>query len=191
MITKIRKQSKRILQPIAKALIKIHVSANAITVLGLIMSFMYLGVIFFYKNVIISLVLLALSAFMDAIDGEIARLSNTSGPKGSFLDSSLDRIEDINYISGLFALGFYPFFVGLLIGCSLVISYLRAKAESLGLKMEGKGLIERGERIIFLLVLLILYLFSFEISYYFFLIFLILSIITVIQRFISVYSSLP
>ncbi|BAB66497.1 MULTISPECIES: archaetidylinositol phosphate synthase [Sulfurisphaera] len=191
LITKIRKQSKKILQPIALALIKINVSANTITFVGLILSFLYLAIMYFLKDIIIGLILLALSAFMDAIDGEVARLSNKAGSKGSFLDSSLDRIEDINYISGLFSLGFTPLLIGLLIGVSVTISYLRAKAESLGIKMEGRGIIERGERIMFLVILLLLYLLSFTISYYFFLIFLILSIITVIQRFIAVYSSLP
>ncbi|BFH74453.1 archaetidylinositol phosphate synthase [Sulfurisphaera javensis] len=191
MLTRIRKQSKKILKPVAKAFIKLHISANVATIIGLILSFIYLAIIILLKDVILGIVLLGLSAFMDAVDGEIARLSNKAGAKGSFLDSSLDRIEDINYISSLFSLGFTPILVGFLIGSSLVISYLRAKAESLGLKMEGRGIIERGERIIFLFVLLILYLFSQTISFYFFLVFLILSIVTVIQRFIAVYSNLP
>ncbi|WP_369609961.1 archaetidylinositol phosphate synthase [Sulfurisphaera javensis] len=191
LLTRIRKQSKKILKPVAKAFIKLHISANVATIIGLILSFIYLAIIILLKDVILGIVLLGLSAFMDAVDGEIARLSNKAGAKGSFLDSSLDRIEDINYISSLFSLGFTPILVGFLIGSSLVISYLRAKAESLGLKMEGRGIIERGERIIFLFVLLILYLFSQTISFYFFLVFLILSIVTVIQRFIAVYSNLP
>ena len=191
LLTKLRKQSKKILQPIAKALVKAKLSANIITIIGLVFSFIYLGIMLYSRNVILGILLLALSAFMDALDGEIARMGSKAGPKGSFLDSSLDRIEDINYISGLFALGYTPVILGFLIGVSVVISYLRAKAESLGLKMEGKGLIERGERIIFLLVLLIIYLISHKISYYFLLVFLLLSIITVIQRFITIYSNLP
>lgn len=191
MITRIRKQSKKILQPIAKALVKLNINANVITYLGLALSFLYLLVMFILKDVIIGIVILALSAFMDALDGEVARLSNKAGIKGSFLDSSLDRIEDINYISGLYILGFPSFLLGILIGVSLVIPYLRAKAESLGIKMEGRGIIERGERIIFILLLLIFSLFSIQISFYILVLFLILSIITVIQRFIAVYSSLP
>ena len=191
LLTRLRKQSKKILQPIAKGFVKAKITANTVTILGLIISFIYLGIMLYMRNVILGIFLLALSAFMDALDGEIARISNKAGIKGSFLDSSLDRIEDINYISGLFALGYTPIILGLLIGVSLVIPYLRAKAESLGLKMEGRGIIERGERIIFLFVLLIIYLISFEISYYFLLIFLILSIITVIQRFMAIYFNLP
>lgn len=191
LLTRLRKQSKKILQPIAKAFVKAKITANTVTLIGLVSSFIYLLVMLYMKDVILGIVLLALSAFMDALDGEIARLNNQAGVRGSFLDSSLDRIEDINYISGLFNLGYTPILLGLLIGVSLVIPYLRAKAESLGLKMEGRGIIERGERIIFLFLLLISYLFSYILSYYLLVIFLILSIITVIQRFLAVYSSLP
>jgi len=191
LLTRLRKQSKKILQPIAKGFVKAKITANTVTIFGLIISFAYLGIMLYMRNVILGILLLALSAFMDALDGEIARMSNKAGVRGSFLDSSLDRIEDINYISGLFALGYTPIILGLLIGVSVVIPYLRAKAESLGLKMEGRGIIERGERIIFLFVLLIIYLISYEMSYYFLLVFLILSIITVIQRFMAVYSNLP
>jgi len=191
LLTKLRRQSKKILQPIAKGFVKAKITANTITLLGFLISFLYLGIMLYLKNVILGIILLALSAFMDALDGEIARMSGKAGPKGSFLDSSLDRIEDINYISGLYALGYNPLVLGILIGVSLVIPYLRAKGESLGLKMEGRGIIERGERIIFLLLLLVIYLFSFNISYYFLLIFLVLSIVTVIQRFLAIYSNLP
>ncbi|AGE71455.1 CDP-alcohol phosphatidyltransferase [Sulfolobus acidocaldarius N8] len=191
MLTRIRKQSKKILLPIARALIKIKINANTITFVGLILSLIYLIVLVFFKNPILGLVLLLLSGFMDAIDGEVARLSGSAGSKGSFLDSSLDRIEDMNYILGLLGLGFPSLLVGLLIGISITISYLRAKAESLGLKkIEGRGLIERGERIIILFVILLVSIFSVLISLYIAYIFLILSIVTVIQRFIYIYFNL-
>ena len=191
LITRLRRQTKKVLQPIAKGFVKAKITANTTTILGLVISFIYLGVMLYLRDVILGILLLALSAFMDALDGEIARISGKAGSKGSFLDSSLDRIEDINYITGLYALGYTPIIIGLLIGVSLLIPYLRAKAESLGIKMEGRGIIERGERIIFLLILLLIYLFSFKISYYFLLVFLILSVITVIQRFIAIYFNLP
>ncbi|AHC51759.1 CDP-alcohol phosphatidyltransferase [Sulfolobus acidocaldarius SUSAZ] len=191
MLTRIRKQSKKILLPIAKALIKIKINANTITFIGLVLSLIYLIVLVFFKNPILGLVLLLLSGFMDAIDGEVARLSGSAGSKGSFLDSSLDRIEDMNYILGLLGLGFPSLLVGLLVGISITISYLRAKAESLGLKkIEGRGLIERGERIIILFVILLVSIFSVLISLYIAYIFLILSIVTVIQRFIYIYFNL-
>ena len=192
MITRIRRQSKRILQPIAKVFIKAGISANAVTLLGLILSFLYLLIMFLYKNPLFGIILVAVSAFMDAIDGEVARLSNSAGAKGSFIDSSLDRIEDINYLTGFVLLGFSPIIVSLLVGLSLVIPYLRAKGESLGLnKIEGRGIIERGERIIFIIVILIASLFSFEIAFILLVIFCLLSAVTVVQRFLYIYKSLP
>ncbi len=97
MITKIRKQSKRILQPIARLFVSARINANTITFIGLAFSFLYLLIIYEFKNVILGILFIALSAFMDALDGEVARLSNSASQKGSFIDSSLDRIEDINY----------------------------------------------------------------------------------------------
>ena len=189
MITKIRRQSKKILRPIAKVLVDIHVKANYITITGLIFSLFY----FFEmmgKNVIIALLFLILSALMDAIDGEVARLSNSVSSLGSFLDSTLDRIEDTLYISAFIFINFPSFLVAITVGLSLVISYIRAKAEALGIKMEGRGIIERGERIVFILIILLLSVFSYEISLYVYYLFLLLTSITVVQRLYVVYTVL-
>jgi len=88
-------------------------------------------------------------------------------------------------------LGFTSYLVAITVGLSLTISYIRAKAESLGLKMEGRGIIERGERIIFVFIILLLYLIvSKQISLYVFYLFMLLTAITVLQRFHAVYSLL-
>lgn len=192
LITRVRKQSKKILQPIAKALSKMGLTANTVTLLGLVLSFVYLLIIYIFKNPLLGILVIAISAFMDALDGEIARLTNNAGVKGSFIDSSLDRIEDINYLLGLLILGFSPFLTSLLIGLSLVIPYVRAKGESLGLtKIEGRGIIERGERIIFTIIVLFVSFFSFKVASIILVIFCLLSAVTVVQRFYYVYRSLP
>ncbi|MFP3197035.1 MAG: CDP-alcohol phosphatidyltransferase family protein, partial [Sulfolobaceae archaeon] len=76
MITRVRNQSKKILQPIAKALIKMGLTANTVTLLGLVLSFVYLLIMYIFKNPLLGVLLIAISAFMDALDGEIARLAN-------------------------------------------------------------------------------------------------------------------
>ncbi len=190
MLNQIRKQTKRVLTPIARAFLRINLSPNLITVLGLIFSFIYFFTMM-KLNVVIAILFLILSSLMDAIDGEVARLSNKVSKFGSFLDSTLDRIEDIIYITGFIFIGFPSYLIALGVGLSLVISYIRAKAESLGLKMEGRGIIERGERIIFVLLILLIYLILGEVaSLYLFYLFLVLTLITVIQRFYVVYSAL-
>ncbi|ACP35684.1 CDP-alcohol phosphatidyltransferase [Sulfolobus islandicus Y.G.57.14] len=190
MLTRIRRQIKRIIEPLAKTLAKFGVGANVITLLGLIFAIIYYFEIM-RTNTALGIVFLVISAIMDGIDGEVARVSNTASPLGSFLDSTLDRIEDILYISAFIFLGFTSYLVAITVGLSLTISYIRAKAESLGLKMEGRGIIERGERIIFVFIILLLYLIvSKQISLYVFYLFMLLTAITVIQRFHAVYSLL-
>ncbi|QXJ33190.1 Phosphatidylinositol phosphate synthase, Archaetidylinositol phosphate synthase [Saccharolobus shibatae] len=190
MLTRIRRQIKRIIEPLAKTLAKFGISANFITLLGLIFAIVYYFEIM-RTNTALGIVFLVISAIMDGIDGELARISNTASPLGSFLDSTLDRIEDILYISAFIFLGFTSYLVAIAVGLSLTISYIRAKAESLGLKMEGRGIIERGERIIFVFIILLFYIIvSKQISLYVFYLFLLLTAITVIQRFHAVYSLL-
>ncbi|MQL55174.1 archaetidylinositol phosphate synthase [Acidianus ambivalens] len=190
MITRLRRESKRILRPIANALAKNGIKANEITILGLILSIIYFIVLYISKNPLYGAILLALSSFSDALDGEVARISGTAGNKGAFLDSSLDRVEDTLFLSPL-VLYFQPILVSLLVGISLIIPYLRARAEALGIKAEGRGIIERGERIIFTMIILILLFFNFTFTIYVFYIFIVLSIVTVIQRFQLVLSNLP
>jgi len=190
MLTRIRRQIKRIIEPLAKTLAKFGVGANVITLPGLIFAIIYYFEIM-RTNTALGIVFLVISAIMDGIDGEVARVSNTASPLGSFLDSTLDRIEDILYISAFIFLRFTSYLVAITVGLSLTISYIRAKAESLGLKMEGRGIIERGERIIFVFIILLLYLIvSKQISLYVFYLFMLLTAITVIQRFHAVYSLL-
>ncbi len=190
MITRLRKESKRVLRPIANVAVKIGLRANEITVLGLVLSFIYFIVMYLTRNPLYGAILIALSSFSDALDGEVARISGSAGSKGAFLDSSLDRVEDTLFLTSL-AFYFQPILVALLVGVSLIIPYLRARAEALGIKAEGRGIIERGERIIITLLILILLFINFPFTIYVFYVFIILSIITVIQRFQLVLSTLP
>ncbi len=191
MITKLRKESKKLITPVASVLLRVGFTANAMTFLGLTLAVLFLLVMWLTRNVFYGVILLALSSLADALDGEIARLSGRAGPLGSFLDSSLDRLEDTLFISSLVLLGFQSVLVSILVGLSLSISYLRAKAESLGVKAEGRGIIERGERLIFVGVILISSFLNFEVSVVLFYAFFVLSAITVVQRFLLVSSALP
>ncbi|QKQ99506.1 CDP-alcohol phosphatidyltransferase family protein [Metallosphaera tengchongensis] len=191
MITNLRQESKKILRPLAKGLIRLGLSGNQVTALGLVASILFLIVMYFTRNPILGFITLVVSSLLDALDGEVARLRGTAGPMGSFLDSSFDRLEDAIFISSLTLLGFQSLLTALLVGISLSISYLRAKAESLGIKAEGKGLIERGERLIFLSLILIFLDFFPLVSTSLFYILIIASVITLWQRFHLVISTFP
>jgi archaetidylinositol phosphate synthase len=190
LITKLRKQSKKLLTPIARALSRSGVSPNVITSIGLILSMIYALVIYLTRNPLVGVLIIVISSFMDALDGEVARVLGKASPLGAFLDSSFDRLEDTFFITPLVFFGFSPFLVSILIGLSLTISYLRAKAELVGYKMEGRGIIERGERIIAIVIILIALYLNKEISMILFYALIILSIVTVIQRFLVVIQSL-
>lgn len=190
MIGRLRRLSKKVLKPLALSFIRLGFSANQVTILGLLISIIYFIFLYFSKATILCFVLILLSALMDAVDGEVARIKGTSGSLGSFIDSVVDRVEDVIYILPLGVLGATWEMVSALIGSSLIISYIRAKAESLGLKMEGRGLIERGERIIIIAISLLIYSYSkfiFEIILY---LLLFLSIFTIFQRFKYVYNTI-
>lgn len=105
----------------------------------------------------LGLILVIAAALPDLLDGALAKASNSSSQRGAFFDSTVDRITDALLLGGIayyFAetedprLAVLPFAVS---AVSSVISYQRAKAESLGLDAKG-GLMERAERIVVLCV---------------------------------------
>jgi len=158
-------------------------------------------VLFFYLllsgHYILSLLALAAGAF-DMIDGEVARSQNKVTAFGGLLDSTLDRLADTLLISafGFASLVRWELVVSLLT-TSYLISYIRSRAELAG---QGKfilaiGIIERGERLLGIGILVSILLFlpqpiiwldlsAVEIGFVFL---LILSIITVYQRFLFSY----
>ena len=97
------------------------------------------------------------SSLADSLDGLVARKWQQSTLAGAFLDSCMDRLADVFYLMGFWVLfwpGQHPLAAGLLImlsiGSTLLISYAKARAESLDLKTPG-GIMERAPRVIFLL----------------------------------------
>jgi len=101
------------------------------------------------------LLLLVLCALPDILDGAVAKASGTAGPRGAFFDSVSDRVTDALLLGGVAwhlsttnpgRIAVLPLAV---LGASMLISYERAKAESLGFDARG-GFMERAERIIVL-----------------------------------------
>jgi archaetidylinositol phosphate synthase len=92
-----------------------------------------------------------LSGFCDALDGVIARLYQQASPFGGFLDSVLDRYADATVYMGIIFSGLCsPFWGVVALTSSLLVSYTRARAEALQIRMESVGLAERPERLIIL-----------------------------------------
>jgi len=129
---------------------------NQVTVLGLVLAiFVPIG---FYMHPIWGLVFMIFSGCADAVDGLVAKKQGTDTRFGSFLDSSFDRMSDFFYLFGFWVLCWRVERIVLASGLiflaflfTFMISYIKAKGESLGVRCE-KGLMERGLRTLYLIL---------------------------------------
>ena len=185
----------KIVTPLAKALVKLGVSANLISVIGGLGSILT-ALYFFPKGEFFTGVIFV-SAFVafDLFDGAVARASNQGISKwGALLDSTLDRLSDAAIFIGglLFFINqsdrLVPVFL-VATFASFMVSYIKARAESLEIKCDG-GIAERGERI--LIVLTTYGLHGLSVNYAMAIgmwALALLSIITMIQRMFIVYKA--
>jgi CDP-diacylglycerol--glycerol-3-phosphate 3-phosphatidyltransferase len=134
------------------------------------------------------LILVILAALPDMLDGALAKAAGSASQRGAFFDSVVDRVTDSLLFGGVawfFASEKSPHLALLpmaIMGVSSLISYERAKAESLGLYAKG-GLMERAERIIVLCVGLLFDSLLTPILW----VMLVLTVATAIQRFVQVW----
>jgi archaetidylinositol phosphate synthase len=104
--------------------------------------------------VVIGSIFLLISGFFDLIDGSVARATNKSTAKGSFIDSTYDKLAEIIVFIGISVGGLAnPIICLIAISMSMMVSYSRAKAESLGIDLKGIGLGERAERLLVIAVM--------------------------------------
>ena len=192
MLTKLRARFNRLFYSVAKYLANIGVKPNHVTISGLIISLLSPFIVYFmYRSAFLALVLVALSALCDVLDGAIAKLTESVTPLGAFLDSISDRVSDIAYSIMLLILGMNAILVTIFMSTSLLISYIRARAESLGIKLEGIGIMERAERVLaVLLILLIMAISEVTAAHIVMLIVSILNVLTILQRGMKVWRSM-
>ena len=81
--------------PIAKLFVKMGVSADAVTLTGTVLGVALSLTLLPTNRLVVGSLSLGGLALFDSIDGQIARLTNTSSKWGAFLDSTLDRITDV------------------------------------------------------------------------------------------------
>ena len=188
-MTRIRPLVKKLVHSQVKVFVKIGVSPNTLTLTGLVIAFL-VPLTTYYVGPFFGALVILLSAYFDVIDGEVARISGKKTLFGAFLDSTIDRIEDSLYLLSLVIAGVNSVLVLVLLVASFLISYTRARAEALHLKMEGIGLIERAERILLVTIALALAEVSLTTTYIIVIALIVLSIITVLQRILYVYNSI-
>ncbi|WP_431781445.1 phosphatidylinositol phosphate synthase [Streptomyces chumphonensis] len=150
----------RVLTPFAALLLRWGVSPDTVTLVGTggvvagALVFFPLGEFFW------GVVTITVFVFSDLVDGNMARQLGRSSRWGAFLDSTLDRVADAAVFGGL-ALWFAGKGDSVLL-CALaifclasgqVVSYTKARGESIGLPVNVNGLVERAERLVITLVL--------------------------------------
>lgn len=152
----------RIINPFVKLLIKIGLTPNAVTFIGLLLN---IGVTIIFirgaeegnrgelQYVGWAGALILFAGLFDMLDGQVARLGNMSSTYGAMFDSVLDRYSEMILFLGIcwYLVAHHYFFSSLfafiaLIG-SMMVSYTRARAESLGIECKG-GVMQRPERVV-------------------------------------------
>jgi CDP-diacylglycerol--glycerol-3-phosphate 3-phosphatidyltransferase len=149
----------RLMEPIAAVLIKLGISANALTTIGTL-STVIGGVAFAFGYMHTGGFIIGLTAIADALDGIVARRTGQVTVFGAFYDSTLDRVADGALLGGIAF--FYaanpvhhslPMLAVSLVGIigTYLVSYARARAEALGINAKV-GVMQRAERVILLCV---------------------------------------
>ena len=182
MLNNLRNSLKPHLEKIGKGFASTGLSPNFWTGVGIVFAFasaIAYGLNFEFA-LIIGGVLLLISGFFDIVDGQVARVTSKTSKQGAFLDSVFDKIAEVAIFLGILIGGYAePYLVLLAITLSLLVSYARARAESLGITLQGIGIGERAER---LLVIAIIGMIGF--MDYAVMIVIIIAGITLIQRII-------
>ncbi len=178
---------EKTLRPVGSGLGRVGVTADQLTASGILLSAMA-GLAIARGWLFVGWCLLAASAIPDLLDGAVAKASGTSSPRGAFFDSVSDRVSDTLVLGGVAwylasvhggHMAVLPFAV---LGTSNLISYERARAESLGFSARG-GLMERAERMILIGVGLLFSRFLVPILW----VMLALTLLTAAQRFVMVW----
>ncbi|WP_327282542.1 MULTISPECIES: phosphatidylinositol phosphate synthase [unclassified Streptomyces] len=149
----------RVLTPFAAFLLRRGVSPDAVTLIGT--AGVVAGALVFFPRgeFFWGTITITLFVFSDLVDGNMARQAGVSSRWGAFLDSTLDRVADAAIFGGL-ALwyagsGNDNVLCAVAIFClasGQVVSYTKARGESIGLPVAVNGLIERAERLVISLV---------------------------------------
>ncbi|CAE6498839.1 MAG: CDP-alcohol phosphatidyltransferase family protein [Candidatus Nitrosotenuis sp.] len=158
MLNNFRDSLKPHLEKIGTVFASTGLSPNFWTAVGLVLAFASAAVYGLNTHIsyaaIIGGILLLVSGFFDIVDGQVARITKKVSKKGGFLDSVFDKVAEVAIFLGILVGNFAePHMVLLAITLSLLVSYSRSRAESLGVKLQGIGIGERAERLLVIAII--------------------------------------
>lgn len=157
MIThKIGVVSQWIIDKIVYILALFRISPNVLTLVGLAIN-LYAAYLFADDHFVKAGGVVIFAGLFDMLDGQVARLTNRVSDFGAFLDSVIDRYSDVVLFIGLLIYYarvrrfFYVVLVAIVMAGSVMVSYTRARAESL-IPQCKVGFLERPERIVLIII---------------------------------------
>lgn len=184
----VRKTIARYLtQPAVALLARTHMTPTTITWLGFLLA-LCAGALIAMGYLLAAGIVVLLAGYFDILDGALARRINQTTRFGAVFDSTVDRISESTTLLGIMVLflsrGEPPWtiiLVGVALPSSLLVSYIRARAEALNIDSQV-GIFTRAERVVILSLGLLINQVLIALA-----IVTALSIITVIQRLVNVY----
>jgi CDP-diacylglycerol--glycerol-3-phosphate 3-phosphatidyltransferase len=141
---------------ILRVLVLSRIHPNILTFIGLLINAGAAVAFGYGKFLLGGLIVLGASLF-DFLDGQVARQTKRTSPFGAFFDSVMDRYSDLALYFGLLVFYarlnrfFYVVLVALAMTGSVMVSYTRARAESL-IGSCKVGFMERAERIVLIII---------------------------------------
>ena len=157
----LRKTFRGVLEAVARFFNRLGVTPNQLTLIGLVLQSI-VAVVIAAGYLRLAGILLVFFSIFDAFDGTLARMTGQTSRFGAFFDATIDRYAESIVLFGLLVyytgqpdsstqtLLIYVAIVG-----SLLVSYTRAKAESLNIPCKA-GILTRAERVVLLVIGLLL-----------------------------------
>ncbi|HMA05060.1 MAG TPA: CDP-alcohol phosphatidyltransferase family protein [Methanomicrobiales archaeon] len=147
-----RPHAAALLRPLTGPCIRAGLTPNSFSAMAFLAS-VAAGLAFFAGEVPAAILLVAVNALFDSLDGAIAREMKMASTRGDFLDHVLDRYADIFIITGIFAGGAAPWIIGVfgLTGV-LMSSYLGTQAQAVGVGRYYGGTLGRADRLVLIVL---------------------------------------
>lgn len=202
MFEKLRGPWRKIISPIARALVKLGVTANMVTIAGAVGTAFFAVLTGFTGWLLPGAAMITVMVIFDSLDGTVAAQSGGGTAFGAFLDSTVDRIADWAVLLGVAIylirlkdfwtlwpqIGFWAALVSMM--TAFVTSYIRARAQSIGLDAKN-GIATRSDRLVIILVGMGLTGMGLSVAVLscFMVLLAVLGAVTVGQRLYTVYSS--
>jgi len=152
--------AERFTQPIVRLLSRTPLTPNTITWLGFCLT-VIAGALIVTGHLLVAGAVVLVAGFFDMLDGALARITECITKFGAILDSTLDRLSEAVLLLSLLAIFVREgqvagsLLVGVALLGSLMVSYIRARMEGLGIECQA-GLFTRPERVIILALGLLL-----------------------------------